>query len=63
MNNDFSREPVIVAATRTAVGKAKRGSLTTVRPEDMMSAVITELLKRAQPLKPEEVDDLIVGCA
>jgi acetyl-CoA acyltransferase len=45
------------------VGKAKRGSLTTVRPEDMMSAVITELLKRAQPLKPEEVDDLIVGCA
>ena len=58
-----SREPVIVAAARTAVGKAKRGSLVTTRPEDMMAAVIKELLKRAESLKPEEIDDLIVGCA
>ena len=58
-----SREPVIVAAARTAVGKAKRGSLATTRPEDMMAAVIQDLLKRAEPLKPEELDDLIVGCA
>ncbi len=55
--------PVIVAAARTPVGKAKRGSLTTVRPEAMASAVIQELLKRAAPLKPEELDDLILGCA
>jgi len=58
-----SREPVIVAAVRTAVGKAKRGSLATTRPEDMMAAVIQDLLKRAEPLKPEEIDDLVVGCA
>ena len=58
-----SREPVIVAAARTAVGKAKRGSLATTRPEDMMAAVIQDLLKRAAPLKPEELDDLVVGCA
>ena len=38
MNKKF--EPVIVAAVRTAVGKAKRGSLVTVRPEDMMATVI-----------------------
>jgi acetyl-CoA acyltransferase len=63
MISDFSREPVIVAAARTAVGKAKRGSLATFRPEDMMAAVIKELLKRAAPLKPEDVDDLVVGCA
>jgi acetyl-CoA acyltransferase len=63
MNNDYSREPVIVAAARTPVGKARRGCLTSFRPEDMMAAVINELFKRAQPLKPEEVDDLIVGCA
>jgi acetyl-CoA acyltransferase len=62
-NLDPSREPVIVAAARTPVGKAKRGSLATTRPEDLMTAVIKELLKRAEPLKPEELDDLIVGCA
>jgi len=63
MNIDPSREPIIVAAARTAVGKAKRGSLATTRPEDMMSVVIKELIKRADPLKPEDIDDLIVGCA
>lgn len=58
-------DPVIVAAARTPVGRAKRGSLATVRPEDMAAAVITELLKRAEPLsrKPEEIDDVIIGCA
>jgi len=63
MTNNTSREAVIVAAARTAVGKAKRGSLATTRPEDLMAAVIRDLLKRADPLKPEELDDLIVGCA
>ncbi|MBN1667003.1 MAG: acetyl-CoA C-acyltransferase [Anaerolineales bacterium] len=63
MNTDPKREPVVVAAVRTAVGKAKRGSLATVRPEDMMAAVIKELLNRAEPLPPEEIDDLIIGCA
>lgn len=60
---DPSREPVIVAAARTAVGKAKRGSLATFRPEDMMAAVIKDLLKGVEPLKPEDIDDLVVGCA
>jgi acetyl-CoA acyltransferase len=61
--NNPSREPVIVAAGRTAIGKAKRGSLATVRPEDMMADVIRGLLKRVAPLKPEDLDDLIIGCA
>ena len=61
--NDLSREPVIVAATRTAVGKAKRGSLVSYRPEEMMTAVIKDLLERVKVLKPEEIGDLIVGCA
>ncbi|MGD2158264.1 MAG: acetyl-CoA C-acyltransferase [Anaerolineales bacterium] len=60
---DSSRDPVIVAAVRTAVGKARRGSLVSVRPEDMAAAVIQELLKRVEPLKPEELDDLVIGCA
>jgi acetyl-CoA acyltransferase len=61
--NDASRDPVIVAAARTAVGKAKRGSLTTFRPDEMAVAVIEELLKRAEGLKPVEINDVILGCA
>ena len=60
---DKRNEPVIVAAARTPAGKAKRGSLATVRPEDMMAAVIKELLSRVKQLDPEEIDDLVVGCA
>lgn len=60
---DPQHDPVIVAAARTPVGKAKKGSLATVRPEEMAAAVIQELLKRAEPLKPEEIDDLVIGCA
>ena len=63
INIEKSREPVIVAAVRTPVGKAKRGSLATTRPEDLMAAVIKDLLKRTEPLKPDEIDDLVVGCA
>lgn len=62
-SKDPKYDPVIVAATRTAVGKAKRGTLKSTRPETLATAVIKELLKRAQNLDPHELDDLIVGCA
>ncbi|MBN1149131.1 MAG: acetyl-CoA C-acyltransferase [Anaerolineales bacterium] len=62
-NMDLSREPVIVAAARTAVGKAKRGSLVSHRPDEMAAAVIKELLNRAPSLDPAEVDDVVLGCA
>ncbi len=60
---DPSRDPVIIAAARTAVGKAKRGSLITTRPDEMAALVIQELLKRAQALDPADIDDVILGCA
>jgi acetyl-CoA acyltransferase len=60
---DPTREPVIVAAARTAIGKAKKGSLATVRPDEMAAAVIKDLLKRAPALDPAEVDDVVLGCA
>ena len=60
---DPSHEPVIVAAARTAVGKAKRGSLATVRSDEMAAAVIRDLLKRVEALNPAEIDDVILGCA
>lgn len=61
--NEASRDPVIVAAARTAVGKAKRGSLATVRPDEMAVAVIKDLLSRVNTLKSEEINDLVLGCA
>ncbi len=64
MNHSYpNREPVIVAAARTAVGKAKRGSLVTVRPEEMAAEVIRNLLQRADGLDPALVEDVILGCA
>lgn len=58
-----TREAVIVSAARTPVGKAKRGSLTTVRPDDLAALVITELLKRTPNLDPAEIEDVVIGCA
>src|SRR4030043_1821740 len=60
---DASRDRVVVAAARTAAGKAKRGSLATVRPDDMAVAVIKDLLTRSEGIKPEEINDVILGCA
>ena len=57
------KEAVIVSAVRTAVGKAKRGTLAHVRPDEMAAAVIKEVLRRAEPVKPEMVEDVIMGCA
>ncbi|MBO8172312.1 MAG: acetyl-CoA C-acetyltransferase [Bacillaceae bacterium] len=57
------REAVIVAAARTAVGKAKKGSLRHVHPGDMGAAVIKDLLKRVPQLDPAEIEDVIIGNA
>lgn len=57
------KEAVIVAACRTAVGKAPRGALKDMRPEEMGCAVLGDLLKRAGDLDPELIDDVIIGCS
>jgi len=56
-------EAVIVSAVRTAVGRAKKGSLATCRPEDMGAAVVAESVKRAIGLDTSEIDDVMMGCA
>jgi acetyl-CoA acyltransferase len=56
-------EAVIVAAARTAVGKAPTGSLRTVRPDEMAAAVIADVIQRAPGVEPRDVDDVILGCA
>lgn len=55
------REAVIVAGARTPIGKAKKGSLAAMRPDDFGGIVVKETLKRAGYEGP--IDDLIIGCA
>jgi len=57
------REAVIVASVRTAVGKAPKGTLRQMRPDDMAGAAIKAALARVPALKPEMVEDVILGCA
>jgi acetyl-CoA acyltransferase len=57
------REAVIVASVRTAVGKAGRGTLRETRPDDMAAAAIKGALARVPALKPEMVEDVVLGCA
>jgi acetyl-CoA acyltransferase len=56
------KEAVIVAACRTAVGRAPKGALKDTRPEYMGTAVLGELVKRAGDLDPHLIDDVIIGC-
>ncbi|MGE7761687.1 acetyl-CoA C-acetyltransferase [Peribacillus sp. NPDC097895] len=56
------KEAVIVAGARTPVGRAKKGSLASVRPDDLGALVVKETLKRAGNYEGT-IDDLIIGCA
>lgn len=56
-------EAYIVTGYRTAVGKAPKGSLRFIRPDDMAATVIERLMKDVPNLDPARIDDLIVGCA
>jgi acetyl-CoA acyltransferase len=57
------KEAVIVSAARTAVGRAKRGTLADVRPDEMAAVVIKEVLNRAPAVEAGDVEDVILGCA
>ncbi|WP_077320116.1 acetyl-CoA C-acetyltransferase [Virgibacillus proomii] len=56
------KEAVIVAGARTPVGKAKKGSLATSRPDDLAALTIKDTLKRAGGYDGN-IDDVIIGCA
>lgn len=57
------RDVVIVGAYRTAIGKAPRGYLSRVRPDDLGSHVVKGLVQATPSLREEEIDDCIIGCA
>lgn len=53
----------IVAAYRTAVGKAKKGKLRLIRPDDMAAQVVQHILEKMPSLDPLIIEDVIVGNA
>ena len=57
------RDAVIVSSVRTAVGKAPKGTLRATRPDDLAAAAIREAVARAKGLDPNEIQDVIIGCA
>src|SRR3972149_7165356 len=57
------REAVIGSAVRTAVGKAYKGALRPMRPDDLAALAIKAALARVPGLDPKEIEDVILGCA
>ncbi len=55
-------EAVIVATARSPIGRAFKGSLTTIRPDDLTVQMVRAALDKVPALDPAQVDDLILGC-
>jgi len=62
MANNAFKDVVIVEALRTPMGRANKGSLITVRPDDLGALVVREIVKRTG-IDPNEIEDTIIGCA
>jgi len=57
------RDIVIASSVRTAVGKAYKGTLRATRPDDLAAVAIKGALERAPQLNPQEIEDVVLGCA
>ena len=55
-------EAVIVATARSPIGRAGKGSLTSIRPDDLAVQMVTAALAKVPQLDPADVGDLILGC-
>ncbi len=55
-------EAVIVAAARSPIGRAFKGSLTTIRPDDLTVQMVRAALAQVPQLDPTQIDDLALGC-
>jgi acetyl-CoA C-acetyltransferase len=56
-------EAVIVATARSPIGRAVKGSMTTVRPDDLAAQIVRAALDKVPQLDPRQIDDLMIGCA
>ena len=55
-------EAVLVAAGRTPIGRAFKGSLVEERPDNLTALVVAQVLEQVPELDPHMIDDLLVGC-
>jgi acetyl-CoA C-acetyltransferase len=55
-------EAVIVATARSPIGRAFKGSMTSIRPDDLTAQIVTAALKQVPELDPKDIDDLMLGC-
>jgi acetyl-CoA C-acetyltransferase len=55
-------EAVIVATARSPIGRAFKGSMTSIRPDDLAARIVSTALAKVEQLDPSEIDDLMLGC-
>ncbi|BDY26455.1 MULTISPECIES: acetyl-CoA C-acetyltransferase [Mycolicibacterium] len=55
-------EAVIVATARSPIGRAGKGSLVNMRPDDLAAQMVKAVLDKVPALDPRDIDDLIMGC-
>jgi acetyl-CoA C-acetyltransferase len=55
-------EAVIVATSRTPIGRAKKGNLADVRPDDLLAFAIQDVLSKVPDVDPGEIVDVMAGC-
>ena len=55
-------EAVIVATARSPIGRAFKGSLTSIRPDDLAVQIVSTALAKVPQLDPASIDDLMLGC-
>jgi acetyl-CoA acyltransferase len=60
---DQVQDAYVLAATRTAVGKAPRGAYRTTRPDTLLAHVLRRVLAQVPAIEAARVDDVVVGCA
>jgi acetyl-CoA C-acetyltransferase len=55
-------EAVIVATARSPIGRAFKGSMTSIRPDDLTVQIVSAALAQVEQLDPRDIDDLMLGC-
>jgi len=55
-------EAVIVSTARSPIGRAMKGSLVSIRPDDLAAQMLRAALDKVEGLNPHQIDDLILGC-
>ena len=57
------REAVVVASSRTALAKSFRGAFNMTRPDELAAHCIKDILRKTPKLDPNEIEDVVLGCA